>query len=152
MSLVNFWDALERKRDMPIVPATPEVFFQDLEGRVWDQSTPLPALQSHGVRMGYPPSHFHPLARSTAPSAGLSARATHSAPAIGAAGTARLGGAWRMYWYSVFGIRIVSSPGLSGLGRSHEQIWSSLTGRVASHRGTSVVFWIWPAAAQCGVV
>ena len=36
--MVNLWDALDRKRVMPIVPANPKVYFRDPEGRLWDLS------------------------------------------------------------------------------------------------------------------
>ena len=34
--IVNFWDALDRKREMPIIPTAPEVHYRDSEGQVWD--------------------------------------------------------------------------------------------------------------------
>ena len=40
--VVNFWDAFDHKREMPIVPATPEVYFRDREGHVWDLASELP--------------------------------------------------------------------------------------------------------------
>ena len=44
---IHFWDALERKREKPVVPATPDVFSLDGEGHVWDLSTQLPACFDH---------------------------------------------------------------------------------------------------------
>ena len=41
--VVNFWDALERKHEMPVVLAVPEVLFRDPEGQVWDLFARLPS-------------------------------------------------------------------------------------------------------------
>ena len=60
--VVNFWDALDRKPEMPVVPSEPEVVFGDPEGHVWDLSTRL---------LGYPPGHLQPLAHSAATMAGV---------------------------------------------------------------------------------
>ena len=35
-TVINFWDALDRKREMPIVPAAREVYYRDGDGRTWD--------------------------------------------------------------------------------------------------------------------
>ena len=41
--VINLWGALDRKREMPIVPATPQVYFRDQEGQVWALSSELPS-------------------------------------------------------------------------------------------------------------
>ena len=38
---VNFGDNIERKREMPVVPSAPKVFFWDSKGQVWDLSAQL---------------------------------------------------------------------------------------------------------------
>ena len=40
--VVNFWDALDRKREMPIIPAAGEVYFQDDDGKTWDLAIRVP--------------------------------------------------------------------------------------------------------------
>ena len=34
--VVNFWDALDRKREMPVIPAAREVYYRDGDGQTWD--------------------------------------------------------------------------------------------------------------------
>ena len=34
--VINFWDALDRKQDMPIIPTAPEVHYRDGDRQVWD--------------------------------------------------------------------------------------------------------------------
>ena len=40
--VVNFWDALDRKREMPIIPAAREVHYRDDGGKTWDLSNLVP--------------------------------------------------------------------------------------------------------------
>ena len=40
--VVNFWDALDRKREMPIIPAAREVYYRDAHGQTWDLATRVP--------------------------------------------------------------------------------------------------------------
>ena len=42
-TVINFWDALDRKREMPIVPAAREVYYRDGDGRTWDLAIRVPA-------------------------------------------------------------------------------------------------------------
>ena len=42
-TVVNFWDALDRKREMPIVPAAREVYYRDEDGHTSDLATRVPA-------------------------------------------------------------------------------------------------------------
>ena len=49
-TVVNFWDTLDRKREMPIVPAAREVYYRDEDGHTWDLAARVPArfdLTSH---------------------------------------------------------------------------------------------------------
>ena len=34
--VINFWDALERKHEMPVIPAAPKVHYRDSEGQTWE--------------------------------------------------------------------------------------------------------------------
>ena len=40
--VVNFWDALYGKREMPIIPAAREVYYRDAHGQTWDLATRVP--------------------------------------------------------------------------------------------------------------
>ena len=40
--MINFWDALDRKREMPIIPAAREVHYRDTWGQTWDRSVRVP--------------------------------------------------------------------------------------------------------------
>ena len=40
--VVNFWDALDRKREMPIVLAAREVYYRDDDGHAWDLPIRVP--------------------------------------------------------------------------------------------------------------
>ena len=40
--VVNFWDALDRKREMPIIPAAREVYYRDAHRQTWDLATRVP--------------------------------------------------------------------------------------------------------------
>ena len=40
--VVNFWDALDRKREMPIIPAARKVYYRDVHGQTWDLATWVP--------------------------------------------------------------------------------------------------------------
>ena len=40
--VVNFWDALDRKREMPIIPAAREVHYRDGDGQTWDLAIRVP--------------------------------------------------------------------------------------------------------------
>ena len=40
--VVNFWDALDRKREMPIMPAAREVYSRDGDGQTWDVAIWVP--------------------------------------------------------------------------------------------------------------
>ena len=40
--VVNFWDALDRKREMPIISAAREVHYQDAWGQTWDLPVRVP--------------------------------------------------------------------------------------------------------------
>ena len=42
-AVVNFWDALDRNREMPIVPAAREVYYRDDDGHTWDLAIRVPA-------------------------------------------------------------------------------------------------------------
>ena len=42
-TVVNFWDALDRKREMPIVPAAREAYYRDDDGHTWDLAVRVPA-------------------------------------------------------------------------------------------------------------
>ena len=40
--VINLWDALDSKREMPIILAAPEVHYRDSEGQVWDSAVRIP--------------------------------------------------------------------------------------------------------------
>ena len=40
--VVNYWDALDRKREMPVIPAAKEVYYRDAHGQTWDLATRVP--------------------------------------------------------------------------------------------------------------
>ena len=40
--VINFWDALDRKREMPIIPAAREVHYRDAHGQTWDLAIWVP--------------------------------------------------------------------------------------------------------------
>ena len=40
--VVNYWDALDRKRKMPIIPAAREVYYRDGDGQTWDLAIQVP--------------------------------------------------------------------------------------------------------------
>ena len=40
--MVNFWDALDRKREMPIIPAAKEVYYRDDDRHMWDVAILVP--------------------------------------------------------------------------------------------------------------
>ena len=42
VGVINFWDAVDRKREMPIIPAAPEVHYRDSEGQMWDLAVRIP--------------------------------------------------------------------------------------------------------------
>ena len=42
-TIINFWDALDRKREMPIIPAAREVYYRDGDGHTWDLAVRVPA-------------------------------------------------------------------------------------------------------------
>ena len=42
-AVINVWDGLDRKQEMPIVPAAREVYYQDGDGRTWDLAIWVPA-------------------------------------------------------------------------------------------------------------
>ena len=42
-TVVNFSDALDRKREMPVVPAAREVYYRDDDKRTWDPAICVPA-------------------------------------------------------------------------------------------------------------
>ena len=43
VAVINFWDDLDGKREMPIVPAAREVYYRDEDGQRWDLATWVPA-------------------------------------------------------------------------------------------------------------
>ena len=40
--VVNFWDALDCKRGMPVIPAAREVYYRDGDGQTWDLAIRVP--------------------------------------------------------------------------------------------------------------
>ena len=41
-TMINFWDALDRKREMPVIPAAREVYYRDGDGQTWDLAIRVP--------------------------------------------------------------------------------------------------------------
>ena len=54
--VVNYWDALNRKCEMPVIPAVKEVYYRDAHEQTWDLATPrVGRLLGLGTRLPPPP-------------------------------------------------------------------------------------------------
>ena len=40
--VINYWNALDRNREMPIIPAVREVYYRDGDGQTWDLAIRVP--------------------------------------------------------------------------------------------------------------
>ena len=134
-TIINVWDALDRKREMPIIPAAREVYYRDGDGHTSNLAVRVPEdltrpPMSGGVARRWPdPGQGRAYCGPCASAGGYppSCLRDSRGPRTGAGPNGS------------FGTRTDRCPGPWGVGpkRSAGLRWSSSTGRVAFRRGWS---------------
>ena len=90
--VANFWAALDRKREMPIIPAAREVHYRDDDGKTWDVAIRvLKRFDPTAYEWGAPASYGRILARGEPAVARLRAWAALCRHASGATAAPGLG-------------------------------------------------------------
>ena len=131
--VVNYWDSLDRKREMPIIPAAKEVDYRDDDGHTWDLAIRVPRR--------FDPSSYEwgcqPAMASFWPGASLLWPVCERGQLSAVYPWGRNRPLTRARPGESFGTQTgrCRGPWAVGPGKSTGLMWSSSTGRVASQRG-----------------